>query len=171
MELRLPDSTPIDVLLPAMNAVERLIDNPGLVTPLTYHSTTLAALTLAELTKYHATRSEAEKGLQLLLENRIAPSNWDNAVRDFIANRKPATGSVAESKHSLTARQASQGLQHLAELATATEEGRDISSGEGRKENEGESSASAAGGHFAALLELITNGYLSAFTFGGDPAR
>ena len=176
MELYLPTSEP-ELLSPAMNLVTQLIQNSNLNSPLTYYSTTLAALTLNELREYEDAQPEAESGLKSLLESRIAPSSWDTAVREFIANKKaqPAgtllSSSTTESKHSLTA---SQGLQHLAELATATEEGRDISTTEGRKESEMSSTSAPEGAisqRYHDLRQLVKSGYLSAFLLGGDSAR
>jgi hypothetical protein len=175
MELYLPTSES-ELLSPAMNLVTQLIHNSNLNSPLTYYSTTLTALTLNELREYDDTRPEAESGLKSLLESRIAPSSWDTAVREFIANKKaqPAgtlpSSSTTESKHSLTA---SQGLQHLAELATATE-GRDISTTEGRKESEMSSTSAPEGAisqRYHDLRQLVKSGYLSAFLLGGDSAR
>ena len=176
MELHLPTSES-ELLGPAMNLVTQLIHNSNLNSPLTYYSTTLAALALSELREYEDTRPEAESGLKSLLESRIAPSSWDTAVREFIANKNvqpagPLPGSsTTESKHSLTA---SQGLQHLAELATATEEGRDISTTEGRKESEKSSTSVPEGAtsqRYHELRQLVKGGYLSAFILGGDSAR
>jgi hypothetical protein len=179
MELRLPESEPFDLLVPAMNIVTQLTHNAGLVSPLTHHSTTLTAVTLIDLTAYDITREEAESGLKALLENRIAPSGWDASVREMIvkqqhSNPSGGAGSTVGPKtsdsqqHALTA---SQGLQRLADLATATEEGRDVSAGEGRRESE-KSNKGPAGPHFQRfhdLKEFIRSGYLGAL--GGEAGR
>jgi beta-lactamase class A len=115
------------------------------------------------LAEYDSTRTEAEGGLKSLMENRIAPSAWDSTIRDMISNRKQTVvatlASSAESQHASTA---AQGLQHLAELATANEEGRDVSMGEGR--SEGEKFAAKSGGSHNQLhqdlRDTVKNGYL-----------
>ena len=178
MELRLPESEPSDLLVPARHIVTQLMHNTGLVSPLTHHFTALAAMTLVDLTAHENTRDEAENGLKSLLENRIAPSGWDASIREMItkkqhSNPSGGAGSVVrpkttDSQHALTA---SQGLQRLADLATATEEGRDVSTGEGRKEGE-KSSTGPVGSHFQRfhdLKESIRSGYLGAF--GGESGR
>lgn len=168
VELFLPDSEPSDLLVSALRVVTQLVNNPGLITPLTYHCTTLAALALLDLTEYEATREEAERSLKSLVESRIAPSTWDVAVRDFIANRK-SNLATAESKHASVA---SQSLQRLADLATATEEGRDVTGGEERKEGEkliNSGPARAYFQNFSRLREVVRSGYLS--VFGGETGR
>jgi hypothetical protein len=70
------------------------------------------------------------------------PSAWDEVIRGLI-NKKQSSGgadipNAPESQHALTA---SQNLQQLAELATATGEGRDSAAG---KEGEKTSMASAS---------------------------
>jgi hypothetical protein len=172
VDLKQADSEPSNLLSPAINIVTQLTQNPSLITPLTYHSTVLATLTLIKLTEYESVRADAEGGLKTLMENRIAPSAWDSTIRDVISNRKHATvtplTSSAESKHASTA---AQGLQHLAELATANEEGRDVSMGEGRTEGEifaGKSAATHNQLH-QDLREIVNIGYLR--ILGGDSGR
>jgi beta-lactamase class A len=129
-------------------------------------------LTLIKLTEYESTRADAEGGLKILMETRIAPSAWDSTIRDMISNRKHAIvlslTSNTESQHASTA---AQGLQHLAELATANEEGRDVSMGEGR--NEGETFAAKSGAAHSQvhqdLRDIVKNGYLRLLS--GDSAR
>jgi predicted nucleotidyltransferase len=176
VELTLPDSEPYDLLVGALRTVTQLIHNQGLITPLTYQSTTLAALALLELTEYETTRDEAETSLKSLVESRTAPSTWDAAVRELIANRKQPASSTAPAVNSATAESkhasvASQSLQRLADLATATEEGRDVTVGEERKEGE-RTGSGAAGAHFQRfhkLREVVRSGYLS--VFAGDAGR
>ncbi|KAI9054546.1 hypothetical protein LZ554_001702 [Drepanopeziza brunnea f. sp. 'monogermtubi'] len=171
VDLTLPVVEPSDLLVSASNIVSQLMNNPGLIAPLTYHSTTLAALTLLDLTEYEATREEAERCLQALLESRIAPSAPDAAVGDLIANRKQQAANLAstESKHAAVA---SQSLQRLADLATATEEGRDVAVSNERQQGERASASGPAGArfqNFARLREVVKNGYLS--VLGGEAAR
>jgi hypothetical protein len=172
VELKQADSDSASLLTSAMRIVAQLTHNPTLVTPLTYHPTVLATLTLIKLTDYDSTRAEAESGLKTLMENRIAPSAWDSTIRDMISNRKQigvaTLTSSAESKHASTA---AQGLQHLAELATANEEGRDVSMGESR--NEGESFAARSTGVYNQFhqnfQEIVKSGYLRVLS--GDSGR
>jgi hypothetical protein len=163
VELKQVDSDSASLLTSAMRIVTLLTHNPSLVTPLTYHPTVLATLTLIKLTDYDSTRAEAEIGLKTLMENRVAPSAWDSIIRDMISNRKQigvaALTSSAESKHASTA---AQGLQHLAELATANEEGRDVSMGESRSEGENFAARTTAvhNQFHQNLQEIVKSGYL-----------
>jgi len=181
---------PLDLKECALNSLAQLVNNPGLISPLTYHCTTLVALVFLDLIEYEATRDEAEEGLRTVVEARKAPSTWDAAVRELIANRKQAASNTApppvnlsttESKHASVA---SQSLQRLADLATATEAGRDVtvSSGAGEERKEGESrekstsksGSTGAGAHFESfhkLRELVRSGYLSVFITAGDAGR
>ncbi|PBP27742.1 C6 finger domain-containing protein [Diplocarpon rosae] len=166
VDLTLPDAEPSDLLTSASRIVLQLVNNQGLVAPLTYQSTTLAALALLDLTEHEATREEAGRSLQPLIERSIAPSSWDVAVRDLIVSRMQSS---PESKHASVA---SQSLQRLADLATATEEGRDVAVSEERKEGEKANTSGPTGAHFRnfkRLRELVKNGYLSVFT--AEPAR
>jgi len=175
-ELMLPESEPQDLLVPAMHIVTQLKHNSGLVSPLTSYSTALAGFTLVELTAYQNTKEEAESGLKSLLEARIAPSGWDATIRDMIVTKQQRLGTAAivrssnpaNSQHALTA---SQGLQRLADLATATEESRDVSSGDGRKESEKtDTVASAAHSQrYHELRILVRSGYLT--VFDGEAGR
>lgn len=166
LELRLSPSEPEDILGPAMHIVTQLTHNTPLMSPLTHHATAMAASTLIELLSYNKTKDSAEGSLRSLLENRIAPSGWDAAIRDMIVsklNQGPSTGgSSAESQHALTA---SQGLQRLADLATATEGDRaDTTTAEGRKDAE-QANPSPAGHHLVeplqGLKDLVSKGYMS----------
>jgi hypothetical protein len=169
--LRAPDFGPLDLLDPTMNMVTQLTQNAGLVSPLNSHFTMLATLVLLDLTQHQSTRGDAESGLKSLLENRVAPSNWDAAIREIIAKRDQtfvsATIPNITAAESTQAAVAAQGLQHLADLATS----RDVTTSDDRKEDE--SSVSGPIGsrfkRYQSLQELIREGYLNAFA--GDAAR
>lgn len=161
-ELELPD-----LLESASNTVLELVQNPGLITPLTYHATTLAALVLTELTKYENLRIEAETCLSSIMENRIAPSAWDGTVRELIANKKTSPSTDASPNLSTAEKQqvdvASASLQHLAEIATASGKSKDVAvTAEERKEEE--TSSASQSQPFHRLRELVRSGYLHAFT-------
>ena len=186
MAMRLPESEPQDLLDPAMNIVTQLKSNAGLISPLTHHATAFAAAALIELAGYEPTRQEAEGGLTSLLESRIAPSGWDASIRALIVNSKnpgpPSAGggggggstkttgtSTSTSQHA-----AIQGLQHLADLATATTTTTttgDSTTGEGGGRRESAGSTTAGGGQmfqrFPDLRELVRVGYLSRLAAGG----
>jgi hypothetical protein len=169
LELRLNPSELEDILVPAMHIVTQLTHNASLVSPLTHHATALAASTLIELTSYDKTKDTAEGGLRALVENHIAPSGWDATIRDMIVSKRSlassTAGGSAESQHALTA---SQGLQRLADLATATEEDRaDATTAEIRKESE-QTNPTPAGTRFVerlqGLRDVVTKGYMSALS-------
>jgi hypothetical protein len=173
MAMRLPESEPQDLLDPALQIVTQLKNNASLVSPLTHHATAFAAVALIECTGSEHTRQDAESGLSSLLESRIAPSGWDSSIRELIIKSKnpgPSSGAggAAGAKTGTSQHAAIQGLQQLAELASATEEGRaESSTSEGRKE-------SSTGGQifhrFHDLRELVRIGYFSKLG-GGDAVR
>jgi hypothetical protein len=166
VEVKASPADPEVILGPAMRIVALLTHNTSFMSPLTHHATVLAASTLIELTHCDNTKDSAEGSLRDLIENHIAPSGWDAAVRDMIVSKcnqvsSAGAGSV-ESQHALTA---SQGLQRLADLATATEGDRaDAATGEGRKESEQTNSASAGAPlveRLNGLKDLVVKGYMS----------
>lgn len=107
-----PAAVSTDILWAAKEVVGVLTENPQLSGPLSYHFSGLAGLTLAELTKVDKTRDEANRLLKEMLELGIGSSPWDDAIRDYVVDKiRPTTGSGGLD---------SQGLQHLADLATAT---------------------------------------------------
>jgi hypothetical protein len=115
----LPESDPSEFLAPALNIVTHLTQPASHLNPLAHHAVALAASTLVELTKYSSTKEQAEKGLKSLLEGRPYSSAWEVAIREMVAKKQggsPAGDSAAGGSHSVLA---AQGLQHLADLATA----------------------------------------------------
>jgi hypothetical protein len=141
LEVIQADTEPSSLLTPATKIVELLTHNPNLISPLNQYFSALATFTLMQLTDYDKTRVAAEGYLKTLVENRIAPSPWDSTIRDMMSAKKQTSITILQgSEHASTA---AQGLQHLAELATADEEGRDVSMGESRGEGENFVSKSA----------------------------
>ena len=116
----LPEFEPSDVLRPAAQVVTELIANWTLQSPLIQHAATLAAATLIELRSYSETRSEAERNLKTLLETRTMGSAWDQSIKDMIMKNQRSDLYGGSSKAAESALTASQSLQHLAELATAS---------------------------------------------------
>ncbi|KAI0009162.1 hypothetical protein F4779DRAFT_384393 [Xylariaceae sp. FL0662B] len=101
-----------DILWPCGETVELLLTHTQLCSPLNHHFFCLTTLALVELSKVEKTRDEATNLLRQLLESNLAPSTWDAVIRDRIAESiRPSTAQAA----------ASQSLQHLADLATATD--------------------------------------------------
>ncbi|RYP75829.1 hypothetical protein DL771_002093 [Monosporascus sp. 5C6A] len=110
------NSKSADILWPCKESVALLLANAQVLSPLNHHFFCLTTLSLLELAKVDATREEANGLLKELLDSNHAPSTWDGVIRDRITERlRPAT-LQAESTEAM----ASQGLQHLADLAAAT---------------------------------------------------
>jgi hypothetical protein len=178
VELALEESSPTAMFDVALHLVTQLNSYSGVFSPLIHYCLALAALTLIDLLEYENTREDAEKALKSLLDTRQAHSSWDPAIRTLITNQlqRPSNVSLGMSSSIV----ASQSLQRLADLATATGEGRDIVGGEDRNMGEKSittTSASAnisAGNRFAYfgnLRRLVGNGILHAFENGGESAR
>ncbi|KAK6065200.1 hypothetical protein SCUP515_11346 [Seiridium cupressi] len=106
-----------DILWPCKELVGLLVGNNQLLNPLNHHFFCLTTLSLLELVKVESEREAANSLLRELLETQIAPSNWDSIIRDRISEQiRPSTS------HATVEATASQSLQHLADLATATTE-------------------------------------------------
>lgn len=106
-----PAAVSTDILWAATEMVGLLTGNPQLSAPLSHHFSGLAGLTLVELSKNDKTREEASRLLKEMLELGIGSSPWDDAIRESINDKiRPTTSSGLDSH----------GLQHLADLATAT---------------------------------------------------
>ncbi|KAI1387995.1 uncharacterized protein F4822DRAFT_298852 [Hypoxylon trugodes] len=101
-----------DVLWPCKEIANILFTKTQLLSPLNHHFFCLTTLSLVELAKIEKTRDEATNLLRQLFESNVAPSTWDSVIRDCISEHiRPSTAQAA----------ANQSLQHLADLATATE--------------------------------------------------
>ena len=124
-ELLSPDRTqrPLNILQATKNMIGILAGNHDLLNPITHHFGTLAALGLAELQRFADTREEAAKLAKDILDYSIAPSPWNAAVREKLAEQqqmllaRPGTAASAAGGAGTT----SQNLQHLADLATAVD--------------------------------------------------
>ena len=159
IELIQAECEPSSLLTSAAKIIGLLVHEPNHVAPLTHHATILATLTLIELAENEDMRTGAEDCLKILMENRIAPSLWDTTLRDIVSNRKRVLATLKGSEHASTA---AQSLQHLADLATANDEGRDISMGEGRSEGESFATKSPSTQHRVKkdLRKIVRDGYL-----------
>lgn len=132
--------------------ISQLSFNPDLKSPLVNYYKCFAALALSNLLQVETTKKEAETTLKTMLDGRLAASSWDKVIREFLINNLGAqrrgsiglsqgqsqgtqlvTNAVVNAKaddnqHMITA--ANQGLQRLADLATAETEDRvEVSSG------------------------------------------
>lgn len=108
-----PSSLLSDVLWAVKESVGLLTTHSQMISPLNHHFTSLVALCLIELANLKASQEEAKELLNQLLEANIAPSSWDEPIRNKIRDTmRPLPNDSAEAT-------ASQSLQHLADLAAA----------------------------------------------------
>jgi hypothetical protein len=164
MAMRLPEYGPQEVCEPAVQIITQLKNSVSLISPLTHHATALAAVALIDCMGYESSRKEAEGGLGILLESRIAPSGWDASIREMIIksidpSQISGAGGAVAARSGTSQHTAIQSLQHLAELATATKEGKaEGSTSEGRK---GSSAVGQTFQRFPNLREVVSVGYWS----------
>lgn len=115
--LFMPSSLITDVKWAVRESVRLLTTHTQMLSPLNHHFTALTTLCLIEMSKAKDSREEASQLLSNLEEANIAPSTWDDAIRAKIRDAlRPRPSSSSEAA-------ASQSLQHLADLATATNDG------------------------------------------------
>lgn len=108
-----PGATSKEIVWPTKELANLLSVNGELKSPLMNHFVSLATMCLGKLTKAETTREEALEVIRDIAE-KPSGGHWDG-VREKLAERlRPS--SAAETA-------ASQGLQHLADLATASHEG------------------------------------------------
>lgn len=113
--LFMPSALITDVTWAVKESVRLLTAHHQMISPLNHHFTSLAAVCLLEMAKVDASQDEAVQLLHELLEANIAPSSWDDVIRAKIRN------ALQSSSNSTAEATASQSLQHLADLATASE--------------------------------------------------
>jgi hypothetical protein len=106
-----PSSTPNTLLWPTSELITLLSADPEVKTPLTHHFSNLIILSLSKLVQLDETKESAVQLARDIVDQPGAA--WDD-MRDKFARLSRPTSSGAEGT-------ASQGLQHLADLATATD--------------------------------------------------
>ncbi|KAI8674837.1 Zn(2)-C6 fungal-type domain-containing protein [Fusarium keratoplasticum] len=105
-----PGATPAETMWPTKELVNLLFANGHLRSPLVNHFASLVSMSLTKLCKIDSSREEATQLIKDIAEK--PPGIWDG-VRDKLSEQTRPTSSVEAT--------ASQGLQHLADLATAHE--------------------------------------------------
>jgi hypothetical protein len=105
-----PGAAPAETLWPTNELVTLLSANSQLRSPLINHFVSLVALSLNKLSKLESSREEAGKVIKEILDK---PAGLWDSVREKLAEQLRPVSSVEAT--------ASQGLQHLADLATAHE--------------------------------------------------
>ncbi|KAM0351981.1 hypothetical protein ACHAPU_002499 [Fusarium lateritium] len=105
-----PGATPAETIWPTKELITLLFANEYLRSPLVNHFVSLVSLSLAKLVKIDMSSEEATQLIKDIVEKPAAV--WDG-VREKLADHMRPTSSVEAT--------ASQGLQHLADLATAHE--------------------------------------------------
>ncbi|CAM1501854.1 Fc.00g038380.m01.CDS01 [Cosmosporella sp. VM-42] len=105
-----PSETPAEILWPLRELMNLLFINPHIRSPLVNHFASLASMALKKLMKLEGARDDASQLIKDILDKPAGI--WDR-VKDKLAEQMRPTSSVEAA--------ASQGLQHLADLATAHE--------------------------------------------------
>ncbi|KAI5464779.1 hypothetical protein BGZ63DRAFT_421775 [Mariannaea sp. PMI_226] len=105
-----PGASPSETLWPTKEQINILFANTHLRSPLVNHFASLVAMSLSKLVKLESSRDEASQLIRDVIEK---PGDVWNGVRDKLSDQMRPTSSVEAT--------ASQGLQHLADLATAHE--------------------------------------------------
>ncbi|PQE17697.1 C6 finger domain-containing protein [Rutstroemia sp. NJR-2017a BVV2] len=125
-----PEDEQIDLAKAVYHIASQMSFHPDLRSPFLHHFKLLAARTLPLLLQHEKTKKDAEYALSMLLEPRVAASPWDPQIRDLLGKRRASdagAGAVVQkqddNQNMITA--ANQGLQRLADLATASTEDRD----------------------------------------------
>ncbi|PNY28098.1 transcriptional regulatory protein [Tolypocladium capitatum] len=106
-----PGATAAETMWPTKELASLLSANEQLRSPLMNHFVALVVLSLGKLSRADRSRDEATQLIKEIVD-RPAGDHWDG-VRDKLAEQLRPTSSVEAT--------ASQGLQHLADLATAHE--------------------------------------------------
>jgi hypothetical protein len=113
-----PSVKATDLMWTVRESTAILVSDGPIVSPFTHHCLVLTTLCLMSLKKVDKSRDEANKLLQDLLDSP-ASSVWETLVHDKIAQQlRPVAGQALVPSAAEAA--ASQGLQHLADLATAS---------------------------------------------------
>ncbi|KAH7157685.1 hypothetical protein B0J13DRAFT_176629 [Dactylonectria estremocensis] len=105
-----PGATPAETMWPTKELVNLLFANTYLRSPLVNHFASLVVMSLAKLSKLESSRDEAAQLIKDIVEK---PGDVWDGIRDKLSEQMRPTSSVEAA--------ASQGLQHLADLATAHE--------------------------------------------------
>ncbi|KAK2013873.1 hypothetical protein LZ32DRAFT_529648 [Colletotrichum eremochloae] len=114
-----PSAKSTDALWPSQELINLLVSHSQLITPLHHHFTVLAVLILIELAKVDKTKEDATRLLGEFRDSSLPASVFDGLVRDKIADHlRLSTSAAAAPAPSAIEAAASQGLQHLADLAT-----------------------------------------------------
>ncbi|UKZ49963.1 hypothetical protein TrVGV298_004218 [Trichoderma virens] len=106
-----PGATPTETLWPTSELATLLLANAHLRSPFTNHFVSLVTMSLSKLSKMDSSREGAVRLMKEILE-KPSGGHWDS-VREKLTDQLRPTSSVEAT--------ASQGLQHLADLATAHE--------------------------------------------------
>lgn len=111
VSLLTPGARPAEILWPTKEQINLLFANPHIRSPLVNHFASLVSMSLTKLNKLDSSRDEATEIIKEVLD-KPPGSIWD-AVKDKLSEQIRPPSSVEAT--------ASQGLQHLADLATAHE--------------------------------------------------
>jgi hypothetical protein len=127
-----PEDEQIDLAKAVYHIASQMSFHPDLRSPFLHHFKLLAARTLPLLLQHEKTKKDAEYALSMLLEPRVAATPWDPQIRDLLGKRRSSDAGAGagagvqkqdDNQNMITA--ANQGLQRLADLATASTEDRD----------------------------------------------
>lgn len=164
---RPPVSEDPDATLVIGRALSKMMESltlaPALYPPFTTHFVSLAALSLLELSRVPNMRRAALEQLSQLINERNAFGPWHETIQDLVESHTRDSGTLMAAEAAQST--ASEGLRHLADLATtglSAAEGADNEKMDTESASLSTSPKASNEGTNCDLFPIIENGYFTA---------